>query len=92
MYVLVLLLLLTAGCTARQYTVCRGEEYCTSASSHEEAIRASEIKKPGRMQTVCSAYEKLGSQMMSPLAETFYWKADLWTGSSMALYEMRRSL
>lgn len=44
-YVLVLLLLLTAGCTAHPYTVCRGEDYCTPALSHEEAIRASEIKK-----------------------------------------------
>ena len=42
---LILLLLLTAGCTAHHYTVCRGEDYCTPALSHEEAIRASEIKK-----------------------------------------------
>jgi hypothetical protein len=40
-----LFLLLTAGCTAHPYTVCRGEEYCTPALTHEEAIRASEIKK-----------------------------------------------
>ena len=45
MYVLVLLLLLTAGCTAHPYTVPHGEDYCTTALSHEEAIRASEIKK-----------------------------------------------
>ena len=32
-------------CTAHPYTVCRGEDYCTPALSHEEAIRASEIKK-----------------------------------------------
>jgi hypothetical protein len=44
-YLLVLLLLLTASCTAHPYTVCRGEEYCTPALSHEEAIRASEIKR-----------------------------------------------
>jgi hypothetical protein len=42
---LILLLLLTAGCTAHPYTVCRGEDYCTPALSHEEAIRASEIRK-----------------------------------------------
>ena len=41
----VLVLLSTAGCTAHPYTVCRGDEYCTPALSHEEAIRASEIKK-----------------------------------------------
>lgn len=41
----VLLLLSTASCTAHPYTVCRGDEYCTPALSHEEAIRASEIKK-----------------------------------------------
>jgi hypothetical protein len=44
-YISALLLLLTAGCTAHPYTVCRGEDYCTPALSHEEAIRASEIKK-----------------------------------------------
>ena len=44
-YVCVLLLLLSAGCTAHPYTVCRGEDYCIHALSHEEAIRASEIKK-----------------------------------------------
>jgi hypothetical protein len=44
-HILVLLLLLTAGCTAHPYTVCRGEDYCTPALTHEEAIRASEIKK-----------------------------------------------
>ena len=43
-YFLVLLLLITSGCTAHPYTVCRGED-CTPALSHEEAIRASEIKK-----------------------------------------------
>jgi hypothetical protein len=41
----VLVLLSTAGCTTHPYTVCRGDEYCTPALSHEEAIRASEIKK-----------------------------------------------
>jgi hypothetical protein len=40
-----LFLLVTAGCTAHPYTVCRGEEYCTPALTHEEAIRASDIKK-----------------------------------------------
>ena len=45
MYLLVLLLLLTTGCTVHPYTVCRGEDYCTPALSHEEALRASEIKK-----------------------------------------------
>ena len=44
-YVSVLLLLLSASCTAHPYTVCRGDDYCTPALSHEEAIRASEIKK-----------------------------------------------
>jgi hypothetical protein len=44
-YISALFLLLTAGCTAHPYTVCRGEDYCTPALSHEEAIRASEIKK-----------------------------------------------
>lgn len=44
-YIYILLLLLTAGCTAHPYTVCRGEDYCTPALTHEEAIRASEIKK-----------------------------------------------
>jgi hypothetical protein len=45
---LIPLLLLIASCTAHPYTVCRGEEYCTPALSHEEAIRASEIKKTWR--------------------------------------------
>ena len=40
-YICIVLLLLTAGCTAHPYTVCRGEDYCTPALSHEEAIRAS---------------------------------------------------
>lgn len=44
-YVSVLLLLLSASCTAHPYTVCRGDDYCTPALSHEEAIRASQIKK-----------------------------------------------
>ena len=44
-YVSVLLFLLSASCTAHPYTVCRGDDYCTPALSHEEAIRASEIKK-----------------------------------------------
>ena len=44
-YSIIFLLLLTAGCTAHPYTVCRGEDYCTPALSHEEALRASEIKK-----------------------------------------------
>jgi hypothetical protein len=44
-YVSILLLLLSASCTAHPYTVCRGDDYCTPALSHEEAIRASEIKK-----------------------------------------------
>jgi hypothetical protein len=44
-YLLVLLLLMTASCTAHPYTVCRGEDFCTPALTHEEAIRASEIKK-----------------------------------------------
>ena len=47
-YVSVLLLLLSASCTSHPYTVCRGEDYCTPALSHEEAIRASEIKKTWR--------------------------------------------
>jgi len=47
-YVCVLLLLFSASCTAHPYTVCRGEDYCTPALSHEEAIRASEIKKTWR--------------------------------------------
>ena len=44
-YLLLLFLLMTAGCTAHPYTVCRGEDFCTPALTHEEAIRASEIKK-----------------------------------------------
>ena len=44
-YISVLLLLVTAGCTEHPYIVCRGEDYCTQALTHEEAIRASEIKK-----------------------------------------------
>jgi hypothetical protein len=44
-YLLALVLLMTASCTEHPYTVCRGEEYCTPALSHEEALRASEIKK-----------------------------------------------
>jgi hypothetical protein len=44
-YLLALVLLVTASCTEHPYTVCRGEEYCTPALSHEEALRASEIKK-----------------------------------------------
>ena len=44
-YLSVLLLFLVASCTAHPYTVCRGEDYCTPALTHEEAIRASEIKK-----------------------------------------------
>jgi hypothetical protein len=44
-YLLPLLLLLTASCTSQPYTVCRGDDYCTPPLSHEEAIRASEIKK-----------------------------------------------
>jgi hypothetical protein len=44
-YLLGLVLLVTAGCTEHPYTVCRGEDYCTPALTHEEAMRASEIKK-----------------------------------------------
>ena len=33
------------GCTPHLYTVCRGEDYCTPGLTHEEAIRASEVKK-----------------------------------------------
>ena len=44
-YISIVLLLLTAGCTTHPYTVCRGDDYCTPALTHEEAIRASEIKK-----------------------------------------------
>jgi hypothetical protein len=44
-YILLLLLVATASCTAHPYTVCRGEEYCTPTLTHEEAIRTSEIKK-----------------------------------------------
>jgi hypothetical protein len=44
-YLLALLLLLVSGCTDHPYTVCRGEDFCTPALSHEEAIKASEIKK-----------------------------------------------
>src|ERR1041384_4689524 len=44
-YLSLIFLLVTAGCTAHPYTVCRGEEYCTPGLTHEEAIRASEIKK-----------------------------------------------
>jgi hypothetical protein len=44
-YLSALLLLLVSGCTEHPYTVCRGEDFCTPALSHEEAIKASEIKK-----------------------------------------------
>jgi hypothetical protein len=44
-YLSLVLLLLTSSCTAHPYTVCRGEEYCTPALTHEEAIQASQIKK-----------------------------------------------
>ena len=44
-YLPALLLVLTAGCTPHPYTVCRGEEYCTPALTHEEAIEASQLKK-----------------------------------------------
>jgi hypothetical protein len=44
-YLSLLLLLLTAGCTSHPYTVCRGDNFCTPALTHEEAIRAAEIKK-----------------------------------------------
>ena len=44
-YLIGVLLVMTAGCSPHPYTVCRGEDYCTPALSHEEAIRASEIKK-----------------------------------------------
>jgi hypothetical protein len=44
-YLLALLLLLTAGCTSHPYTVCRGDDYCTPALTHEEAIQASQLKK-----------------------------------------------
>ena len=44
-YPLLLFVLMTASCTAHPYTVCRGEDFCTPALTHEEAIRASEIKK-----------------------------------------------
>jgi hypothetical protein len=44
-YLSLLLFLLTASCTAHHYTVCRGEDYCTPGLTHEEAIRASELKK-----------------------------------------------
>jgi hypothetical protein len=44
-YICALFLLITTGCTEHPYTVCRGEDYCTPALTHEEAIRASQIKK-----------------------------------------------
>ena len=44
-YFSLLLVLLTTGCTPHLYTVCRGEDYCTPGLTHEEAIRASEVKK-----------------------------------------------
>ncbi len=44
-YPLLLLLLLTAGCSSHPYTVCRGDNFCTPALTHEEAIRAAELKK-----------------------------------------------
>jgi hypothetical protein len=39
------LLILSASCTPHPYTVCRGEDYCTPALTHEEAIEASQLKK-----------------------------------------------
>jgi hypothetical protein len=44
-YLSLVLLLLTSSCTAHPYAVCRGEDYCTPALTHEEAIQASQIKK-----------------------------------------------
>jgi hypothetical protein len=45
-YLPILLFVLTAGCTApHPYTVCRGDDYCTPALTHEEAIQASQLKK-----------------------------------------------
>jgi hypothetical protein len=44
-YLLALLLVLSAGCTPHPYTVCRGEDHCTPALTHEEAIQASQVKK-----------------------------------------------
>jgi hypothetical protein len=44
-YLIALLLIMTAGCTAHPYTVCRGEDYCTQALTHEEAIEAAQVKK-----------------------------------------------
>jgi hypothetical protein len=40
-----LVLVWAVSCAPHPYTVCRGDDYCTPALSHEEAIRASEIKK-----------------------------------------------
>jgi len=34
-YLLAFVLLVTASCTEHPYTVCRGEEYCTPALTHE---------------------------------------------------------
>ena len=33
------------GCTNRPYVICRGEAYCTTPVSHDEAMHAAQLKK-----------------------------------------------
>ena len=41
-------LILSAGvfsCTQKPYVICRGEAYCTSPLTHDEAMHAAQLKK-----------------------------------------------
>jgi hypothetical protein len=33
------------GCSTHPYVVCRGETYCTAPLTHDEAIKAAQVKK-----------------------------------------------
>ena len=33
------------GCAERPYVICRGEAYCTSPLTHDEAMHAAQLKK-----------------------------------------------
>lgn len=39
-----LILMLSVGCASKPYQVCRGDKYCTPPMTHEEALRASNLK------------------------------------------------
>lgn len=48
MFVIGCVLILSAelmGCTNRPYVICRGEAYCTTPVSHDEAMHAAQLKK-----------------------------------------------